>query len=409
MVETASSDKADALLIINAGSSSIKFACYTINAAGELITDVRGQIENIGNNPRGKITNADDCVLVDSELSGSTSPDFADCVAFICDWLEEYSEGLAIGGIGHRVVHGGSFYTAPVVVDDVVIGKLEQFIPLAALHQPHNLEGIRSFRERMPQVPQVACFDTAFHNTQPDIARQFGLPKRFFQDGIKRYGFHGLSYEYLSKVLPAHDPALADARVIAAHLGSGASLCAMRNGCSVATTMGFSVLDGLIMGTRCGSLDPGVIVHLLDAYQLDARKLEHLLYHESGLLGLSGISNDMKTLLASQHDDAKEAIELFIYRISREIGSLAAALGGLDVLVFTGGIGEHSAAIRNAVCQQAAWLGARMDETKTKQDTLEGRISVDDSRVAVWVVPTDENRMIAQHTRQLLFESIASN
>jgi acetate kinase len=403
-----SPEKASILLVINAGSSSIKFASYYMTDCGELLADVQGQIENIGNNPRFSVKRADGCVLAENDFSGTAGLGFNEGVAMICRWLQHYSKALTILAVGHRVVHGGSRCTAPVIVNDEIIQYLEQLIPLAALHQPHNLAGIKAFQVLMPDVPQVACFDTAFHSSQPEMACQFGLPKRFHEDGVKRYGFHGLSYDYLSRTLPVLDPKLTDARVIAAHLGSGASLCAMRNGHSVATTMGFSVLDGLIMGTRCGSLDPGVILHLINEYRLDSKKLERLLYHESGLLGLSGISNDMKTLLASQHDDAKKAIELFVYRISREIGSLAAALGGLDALVFTGGIGEHSTAIRTAVCEKAAWLGVRLDAAKTGEETVSGRISPNDSPVAVWVVPTDENMMIARHAFQLLTEAPAS-
>ena len=281
--------------------------------------------------------------------------------------------------------------------------ELENLVPLAPLHQPHNLATIRALLETMPSLPQVACFDTAFHRTQPPVAQRFAIPRRFADEGIRHYGFHGLSYEYIASVLPILEPTLADARIIVAHLGSGASLCALDKGRSIATTMGFSPLDGLVMGTRCGSIDPGVLLYLMDRHNMDARALEQLLYHQSGLLGVSGISNDMRTLLASDDPRAQEAIELFVYRVGREIGSLAAALGGLDALVFTGGIGEHSAVIRAKVCRQAAWLGLELDESAN--ETGVSCISTLSSTVSAWVVPTDENLMIAHHTlRQVTFD-----
>ena len=271
--------------------------------------------------------------------------------------------------MGHRVVHGGQHYSAPVLIDATVLAELETLVPLAPLHQPHNLATIRVLLETMPSLPQVACFDTAFHRTQPDVAQRFAIPRRFADEGVRHYGFHGLSYEYIASVLPTLEPALADARIIVAHLGSGASLCALHKGRSIATTMGFSPLDGLVMGTRCGNIDPGVLLYLMDRHNMDARALEQLLYHQSGLLGVSGISNDMRTLLASDDPHAQEAIELFVYRVGREIGSLAAALGGLDALVFTGGIGEHSAVIRAKVCHQAAWLGLELDDSANEADS----------------------------------------
>jgi acetate kinase len=271
------------------------------------------------------------------------------------------------------------------------------------LHQPHNLAAISALLKSMPSTPQVACFDTAFHRTQPALAQCFAIPRRFADEGVRHYGFHGLSYEYIASVLPKAEPSLADARVIVAHLGSGASLCALHNGYSIATTMGFSPLDGLVMGTRCGSIDPGVLLYLMKRHNMDSNALEQLLYYQSGLLGVSGISNDMRTLLASDDPHAKEAVELFVYRAGREIGSLAAALGGLDALVFTGGIGEHSAVIREQVCRQASWLGLDLDGSANEAAAT--RISTLDSRVSAWVVPTDENLMIAQHTlRQVNFD-----
>jgi acetate kinase len=305
--------------------------------------------------------------------------------------------------VGHRVVHGGQLFSAPVLINATVLAELETFVPLAPLHQPHNLATIRALFETMPSLPQVACFDTAFHRTQPEVAQRFALPRRFADAGVRRYGFHGLSYEYIASVLPTIDPTLADARIIVAHLGSGASLCAIQNGRSIATTMGFSPLDGLVMGTRCGNLDPGVLLYLIDHYNMNAQALEQLLYYQSGLLGVSGISNDMRTLLDSDDPLAKEAIDLFVYRAGREIGSLAAALGGLDALIFTGGIGEHSAVIRAQVCHQAAWLGLQLDDSANETDA--SRISTLNSKVSAWIVATNENLMIAHHTlRQVTFE-----
>jgi acetate kinase len=313
--------------------------------------------------------------------------------------LEYVADGELLA-VGHRVVHGGQYCSAPVLIDAKVLKDLEAVIPLAPLHQPHNLAAIRAFQEIMPNLPQVACFDTAFHRTQPDVAQRFALPRHFFDEGVRHYGFHGLSYEYITSVLPTVEPSLADARIIVAHLGNGASLCAIHKGRSIATTMGFTPLDGLVMGTRCGSLDPGVLLYLMNQHNMYAQALEELLYHQSGLLGVSGISSDMRTLLTSDEPNAQEAIELFVYRIGREIGSLAAALGGLDALVFTGGIGEHSAVIRAKVCRQALWLGLELDELANETEVKQ--ISTLNSKVSVWVVATDENLMIAQHTlRQL--------
>ena len=301
--------------------------------------------------------------------------------------------------MGHRVGHGGLKYFEPVRIDDGVLAELERLIPLVPLHQPYNLAPIKALRERRPEMPQVACFDTAFHRTQPEVAQAFALPRAYTEKGIRRYGFHGISYEYVASVLPQYDSRAAGGRVVVAHLGNGSSLCALRNGRSVATTMGFSSLDGLPMGTRCGSLDPGVILLFLDHLHMDARAIEAMLYKESGLLGVSGISSDMRTLLASDDPRAAEAVDLYVYRIGRELGSLAAALGGLDALVFTAGIGENSAAIRARVCRDAAWLGVELDEAANEAGGP--RISRGDSRVAAWVIPTNEELMIARHTDRL--------
>lgn len=388
------------LVVINAGSSSIKFAIYQLNSSFQLIVDASGQIDGIGNQPNFTVKNPQGEALVDCMLPVNEAGNHKVTINIINAWLSDYMADGTLLATGHRVVHGGLHYSTPVLIDAKVLNDLENLIPLAPLHQPHNLSAIRAFQEIMPTLPQVACFDTAFHHTQPEVAQRLALPRRYFDEGIRRYGFHGLSYEYVTSVLPTLDPALENARSIVAHLGSGASLCAIQNGRSLATTMGFSPLDGLVMGTRCGSIDPGVLLYLMDRHNMDARMLEQLLYYESGLLGVSGISNDMRALLSSDDPCAQEAIDLFVYRIGREIGSLAAALGGLDALLFTGGIGEHSSVIRSKVCQQLKWLGLEVDVSSN--ETRSSCISAPSSKVSAWVVSTDENLMLAMHTKQLI-------
>jgi acetate kinase len=308
--------------------------------------------------------------------------------------------GTPVAAVGHRVVHGGTKYAAPVRVDPGVIAELRALVPLAPLHQPHNLAPIEAIAEGAPSIPQVACFDTAFHRAQPALAQMFALPRRLTEAGVRRYGFHGLSYEYVAGRLGELAPELAGGRVVVAHLGNGASLCALKAGRSVATTMGFTAVDGLMMGTRCGALDPGVMLYLMDAEGLDARALEDLVYRKSGLLGVSGVSSDMRELRASEAPAAAEAIALFVYRAVREIGSLAAALGGIDAIVFTGGIGENDAAARAEILDGCRWLGVVLDAQRNA--TGAGRISADGSSVAAWVIATDEERMIAHHTRAAL-------
>jgi len=387
------------LLVINAGSSSIKFAIYQKDTATlQLIANAAGQIEEIGNQPRFTVKTPDAAVLVDRSLSINEAHDHASAIKLILNWLWLYLADGILLAVGHRVVHGGQHYSAPVLINETVLAELETLIPLAPLHQPHNLATIRALLDIKPSLPQVACFDTAFHHTQPQVAQRFALPHHFIDEGIRRYGFHGLSYEYIASALPSLDPALTNANVIVAHLGNGASLCALYKGNSIATTMGFSPLDGLVMGTRCGNIDAGVLLYLMDHYNMDARALENLLYHQSGLLGVSGISNDMRTLLASDAPQAHEAIELFVYRTGREIGSLAAALGGLDALVFTGGIGEHSATIRSKISHHATWLGLELNNSAN--ETGASFISTLGSKVSAWIVATDENLMIAKHTLQ---------
>jgi acetate kinase len=317
-----------------------------------------------------------------------------EALGFILKWVAA-QQGADPVAAGHRVVHGGEAFAAPVRVDAAVLAKLEELVPLAPLHQPHNLAAIRAMAALRPGLPQVACFDTAFHRTQPRLAQIFALPRELTGQGIKRYGFHGLSYEYISGALAGYMGDGARGRVIVAHLGNGASLCALRDGISVATTMGFSTLDGLVMGTRGGNLDPGVLVYLL-RQGWDVARIENLLYRESGLLGVSGMSSDMRDLLASADAHAQEAVALFAYRIMREIGSLAAALGGLDALVFTGGIGERAAPVRSAVCEQLAWLGVALDTAAN--DKAGPCITQPQSKVSAWVIPTDEELVIVRHT-----------
>lgn len=385
------------LLVINTGSSSIKFATYRIEQSSDRLTaDVAGQIDSIGNQATFSVICPNGAVLLDRTLSVDEAPDHLNALTILRAWLSEHFANGILLAAGHRVVHGGPHYSAPVLIDEKILNDLEKLVPLAPLHQRHNLATIRALMETMPELPQVACFDTAFHRTQPAVAQRLALPRHFGDEGMRRYGFHGLSYEYIASVLPSLESSLADARVIIAHLGSGASLCALHNGRSIATTMGFSPLDGLVMGTRSGSLDPGVLLYLMDRHNMDARSLEQLLYFQSGLLGVSGISGDMRTLLASNDPRAQEAVELFVYRAGREIGSLAAALGGLDALIFTGGIGEHSAIIRAQICLEAAWLGLEIDAATNEAPTA--CISTPGSKISAWVVPTDENLMIARHT-----------
>lgn len=387
------------LLVINAGSSSIKFAIYQIDTSlTELIANATGQIEGIGNQPNLTINSFEGLLLVNRKLSVDEVHDHKSAMTLMLDWLRNYLADGTLLAVGHRVVHGGQLYSTPILINATVLAELETLVHLAPLHQPNNLAIIHSILESMPYLPQVACFDTAFHRSQPDVAQRFAIPRRFTEEGVRPYGFHGLSYEYISTVLPRLDPKLSNARIIVAHLGSGASLCAIHNGQSIATTMGFSPLDGLMMGTRCGNIDPGVLLYFMDHHKMNVHTVEQLLYYQSGLLGVSGISSDMRTLLANDNPHAKEAIELFVYRIRREIGSLISALDGIDALVFTGGIGEHSPEIRSKICHKATWLDLELDDYANETSSI--RISTYNSRISGWVVPTDENLVIANHTLQ---------
>ena len=386
------------ILVINAGSSSIKFSVFETAPDRSLLAGAHGQVEGIGTSAHLEVADARGVKLADQAVAAG-SHDGA--IAAIHDWFSAHLGGEAgFEGVGHRVVHGGLTYSEPVLVDDRVMSDLEALVPLAPLHQPHSIAAIRAIAAFAPKVPQVACFDTAFHRSQPPVAQEFALPRELTAKGIRRYGFHGLSYEYIVSALPGVAPDCANARLVVAHLGNGASMCAIDRGRSVANTMGFTAVDGLPMGTRTGVLDPGVILYLLQSEGMDAYAIERLIYERSGLLGVSGISGDMRTLLASPAATAKEAVDLFVYRIGRELGSLVAALGGLDGFVFTGGIGEHAAEIRARVCRDGRWLGMILDEAANAKDGP--RISSPDSSVSIWVVPTDENLMIARHTRQLL-------
>ncbi len=391
---------ADAVLTINAGSSSLKFSVYHLASGDRLGLAAKGQIEGIGTSARFVAEDAAGQQLVDRRWPDDRASGHAEFFRVLGGWLREHFSDTALLGVGHRVVHGGVDYAAPVRVDPAVLARLEALCPLAPLHQPHNLAGIRAVAAFQPELPQVACFDTAFHRAHPELADWFALPRRFYDEGIRRYGFHGLSYEYIARTLPSVAPEIADGRVVVAHLGSGASMCALRAGRSIDSTMGFTALDGLPMGTRCGALDPGVLLHLNRAYGMDADAIERMLYHDCGLKGVSGISNDMRDLLASDDPHAAQAIELFVYRICRELGALAAALGGLDGLVFTAGIGERSPEIRERVCTRAAWLGIELDDGANHAGGP--RISISGSKIAAYAIPTDEEQMIARHTLAVL-------
>lgn len=385
------------LAVVNAGSSSIKFGVYAAGQGQAML--YRGKVDGLGVSPRLRAVSAEGETVIERSWAVAELDARAASLEVLLA-ARDLVAGKPIGGVGHRVAHGGVRFSAPVRIDDAVLGQLAELAPLAPLHQPHNLEPIEVIAEAAPNVPQVACFDTAFHHGQPPLAQLFGLPRRFTDAGVRRYGFHGLSYEYVAGRLGEIAPELSAGRVIIAHLGNGASLCALKAGHSVATTMGFSALDGLVMGTRCGALDPGVLIFLMDAYGMGAREIEDLVYRHSGLLGVSEVSSDMRALRASPEPTAAEAIALFVYRVVREIGSMAAALSGLDGLVFTGGIGENDVDARAEIARGCAWLGLTLDPERNAGGS--GRISRDGSKVQVWVVPTDEEAMIARHTAAVL-------
>ena len=390
---------ANVIAVLNAGSSSLKFSIFA-ESGSEFELIVRGQAEGLSTAPRFVAKDAAGKVLGEKSWGDGNKLGHNGALEHLVAFLRAEFADHPLVGIGHRVVHGGSEFTQPVRVDSVILSALEKYIPLAPLHQPHNLAPIRTLLERSPQLPQVACFDTSFHSGAPPVSQAFALPKAVTERGVRRYGFHGLSYEYIADVLPRFDERAARGKTVILHLGNGSSMCAIAGGRSIASTMGFTAADGLPMGTRCGSLDPGVMLYLMDELEMDARAIENLIYQQSGLLGMSGISSDMRTLEASQAPEAKGAVDVFIYRIGRELGSLAAALGGLDAIVFTAGIGENSRALRERVCGVAAWLGVEFD---TGANARNGpRISAVGSRTSAWVIPTNEELMIARHTRRLL-------
>jgi acetate kinase len=394
------------LLTLNAGSSSVKFGVYAIGAGRpELVA--KGQVEGIGTNPHFVAKSAAGSVLSESywEPVGGNAGQ-ARAFKQIWDWLQGSVGGEDILAVGHRIAHGGERFSEPVLIDDGVIAELTRLVPLAPLHQPHNLAAVRAVATSHPTLPQVACFDTAFHRNRPRVSDRFGLPFELYERGIRRYGFHGISYAYIADRLRELSAEAAGGRVVVAHLGSGCSMCAMRDGRSVETTMSFSALDGLPMGTRCGTLDPGVLLYLMQQERLDGAGLEELLYKRSGLLGVSGISNDMRALQESGDPKARDAIDYFVYRIGQSLGSLCAALGGIDALVFTAGVGENDSRLRQRVCEDAAWLGVRIDSTMNARG--ESMISAPGSDVSVWVIPTDEEFMIAKDTLRLVVDESES-
>ena len=389
----------DAILVVNAGSSSVKFQIYEVGTPGDPRRLIKGQMDGVGTRPRLRAETHDGSSLIDKVYEPPEVPDVATAIAVTGKWLRE-TQSFTLIAVGHRVVHGGPRYDRPVVIDSGVVACLEQYVSLAPLHQPNNLAPIRSLLARQPELPQIACFDTAFHRTHDAIADHYAIPQHFYREGIRRYGFHGLSYEYVAGRLGEIAPDVAQGRVIIAHLGSGASMCAVAGGKSIDSTMGFTALDGLPMGTRPGQIDPGVLLYLMTAKGMSPPAVEDLLYRECGLKGLSGISNDVRELEASNSPDAALAIDYFVQRISLNAGMLAAALGGLDAFVFTAGIGENSAHIRARVAEKLAWLEVVLDKSANAQQKTV--ISESQSPVALYIVPTDEELMIARHTLSLL-------
>jgi len=394
------------IAVVNAGSSSIKLSMFSLHEdrrLGPLRLALRAQVEGIGTaSPRFEAAHADGSKAGARDWPVGESLTHDGALDHLVEFVTHEFPGIAMLGIGHRVVHGGTAFAQPARITPEVLSQLETLVPLAPLHQPHNLAPVRRAFSALPGVPQVACFDTAFHRGQSDIADAFALPYALFEAGVRRYGFHGLSYEYIASRLPALSPRLADGRTVVLHLGNGASACALHRGRSIASSMGFTAVDGLPMGTRSGAVDPGVLIYLMDEQRLDARGLETLLYKQSGLLGLSGVSSDMRQLLASDAPRARFAIDVFVHRIAREIGALAAEMGGLDGLVFTAGIGEHATEIRRRVMSRCLWLGVSAQEAANREGPAERRISTVDSRCEAWVIPTDEELMMARHTFRLL-------
>jgi acetate kinase len=390
----------DYALVLNAGSSSLKFCVFQRPKGASWRLEARGQIEGIGTAPRLSVKDDVGNSLANEKLEAGVARDGHGAVDVLARWLRSKYVGARVLGVGHRVVHGGAQFTGPTVVSQQVLAELQELVPLAPLHQPYNLAAIEAVFERLPDTPQVACFDTSFHRGHAPVADVIPLPRDICQSGLQRYGFHGLSYEYIASVLPDVAPEIAGGRVIVAHLGSGASLCALKEGKSVDSTLGFTALDGLCMGTRPGTLDPGVVLYLFQNLHLSPKDVETILYKKSGLLGISGISNDMRDLVDRGEPEARLAVDYFVYRVAKEIGALSAVLGGIDALVFTAGIGENSPEIRRKICEASRWLGVEFDaEANTGQCP---RISTPQSKVSAWVIPTNEELMIARHTGTLL-------
>jgi acetate kinase len=396
----------DAILALNAGSSSLKFSLFDVGPGQALETNARGQIETIPDAPHFIAQDGNGRALIDRRLPSPASS-YSALIAEVMDWVEFRIGGNRLIGVGHRVVHGGVRHYRPERVTDELLAALDALTPLAPLHQPHNLAPIRDLARTHPGLAQIACFDTAFHHTMPEVATRFAIPQAYEAEGVRRYGFHGLSYEYIAGRLAELAPDVAQGRVIVAHLGNGASLCALKAGRSVDTTMGFTALDGLVMGTRCGDLDPGVILYLEQQHGMSPKTVETLLYKQSGLLGISGLSGDMRALQVSRDPRARSAIDLFVFRLAREAGGLVASLGGLDGLVFTAGIGEHAPGIRAEVCRLLSWLGVRLDPAANDQNELV--ITMPDSRIKAYVIPTDEDWMIARHVLGLVAPDHASH
>ena len=390
----------DTILVVNAGSSSVKFQVFAVDGEGRLRREIKGQVDGIGSRPRLRATAAGGDTMADRAYPIETVPDVPAALMLASTWLREELR-LSPLAVGHRVVHGGPDYDRAVLIDHGVVARLERFTALAPLHQPHNLAPIRSLLANFPALPQVACFDTAFHRDHDEVADHYAIPRQLHEEGVRRYGFHGLSYEYVAKTLPEVAPEIACARVIVAHLGSGASMCAIHGGRSVESTMGFTALDGLPMGTRAGQIDPGVILYLMTVKGMSPSQVQDFLYRDCGLKGLSGVSNDMRELQSSDDPRAAFAVDYFVHRIALYAGMLAAALQGLDAFVFTAGIGENSVGIRARIAEQIGWLGASLDPLENARHAR--RISRADSRIPLYIVPTDEELMIAQHTLSLLW------
>ena len=390
----------DTILVVNAGSSSVKFQVFAVDGDGRLQRQLKGQMDGIGSRPRLRATGAQGDTLADRAYPIEAVADVSAGLMVAGAWLRDELR-ITPMAVGHRVVHGGPDYDRPVLVDHGLVARLERYVALAPLHQPYNLAPIKSLLANLPALPQVACFDTAFHRGHDGVADQYAIPRQLYDEGVRRYGFHGLSYEYIARTLPKVAPDIAAGRVIVAHLGSGASMCALKGGRSVESTMGFTALDGLPMGTRPGQIDPGVVLYLLSEKRMEPGKVQDFLYRDCGLKGLSGVSNDMRELLESRDPRAVFAIDYFTYRVGLCAGMLAAALQGLDAFVFTAGIGENSDVIRSRVAERLAWLGVSLDAAENAKRSL--KISQSGSRIPVYVVPTDEERMIAEHTLSVIW------